>query len=131
MQGGDTNFYRYVGNNPVNRIDPTGMFSSELQAFLNETYARQEPQRIVNTVKPVVTTVAAASAAPFVAATVVNYTPIVATTIVTNPQQSSEFASGFVQGFVEEVFNETTGQPPSTSFEAAGLTTGRVCGGGF
>ncbi|MDD5119313.1 MAG: peptidoglycan DD-metalloendopeptidase family protein, partial [Sulfuricurvum sp.] len=36
--GGDTNFYRYVGNDPVNFVDPSGLFAfSEYLDLLNPT----------------------------------------------------------------------------------------------
>ena len=36
--GGDANLYRYVGNSPLNGIDPTGLFSNDVGQFYSDAF---------------------------------------------------------------------------------------------
>jgi RHS repeat-associated protein len=44
FEAGDTNIYRYVGNNAVNAIDPSGLYSRNLQVLLASTIPDNSPK---------------------------------------------------------------------------------------
>ena len=121
LQAGDPNLYRYVFNNPVNRTDPTGLYDSYLQGVIQTSYERGEPRRIQNTVQPIATTLAVASAAPFVAAAAVN-------TALIFPIQTVEFGVGVSSGFIQGATGEEIRSPVNSPYEAAGELLGSYLG---
>ena len=47
----------YVNHDPINFVDPSGYYSQELQAFINASWGRNEPQRAMNAIKGAAKTV--------------------------------------------------------------------------
>jgi uncharacterized protein RhaS with RHS repeats len=90
LEAGDTNFYRYVGNNPIRYSDPSGLFNSELMGRMNSIGAGAEFQKsaenLVNGYATAGAVVTGISVAPILAAGVVNAAPtvILAATLETN-----------------------------------------------
>lgn len=66
---GDVNFYAYVGNNPINRNDPSGklFFQNVLNGFSRNPIPQQDLTRITNFTNAVGVTGTGVAAAPFVA----------------------------------------------------------------
>lgn len=40
IAAGDTNYYRYVGNNPTNKVDPTGLYEEDIHFYMTYFLAR-------------------------------------------------------------------------------------------
>lgn len=126
--GGDYNLYRYVNNSVQSRKDSSGLQELLLESIFIQSYERGEPQAFVETVTPIIATAAVVSVAPIVFATAVHYTPILSAVIISNPQNSAEFASGFLQGIVEGIDNIESSSAPSSAADFTGNIIGQEVG---
>lgn len=131
FDGGDANLYRYVGNDPVNKADPTGTIAGFDTSALNESYLRNFFENTLDAARADITSVTTSGSQVFESSLVEGET-FVSNLSANTGTVFSEYGTMLVDEGIPAVFTEvetvaTTAAPAVTATaETAGVISTAV-----